>query len=207
MGIVELSLGEYAGIRQEYRATLYSEIANYLSAGGSVAKYKNTVRRGVNTAFTEASDMGYVDGGGSLPTDSATNEWLNGRVAAEFSNVDALFSQLAELRKDPEFDKSEISDIAETRADGYVATLDGIYNESKVRGAGNKMLNFGGEDGHTKGFPCRTCKRLKTKDNRHRASWYVKRGFVPYPGNPNFECGTWQCKHFLFDDEGNLFTI
>lgn len=203
--IIELSIGDYAGIRNEYRSTLYSEIATYLSGSGSVAKYKNAVRLAVNAAFTEASDMGYVDGGGTLPTDKDTNDWLNGRVAAEFANVDALFTQLAALRKDPEFEKSEASDIAMTRADGYTATLDGIYNESKVRGAGNLMLTFGGEDGHTKGFPCRTC--AKAKGQRHRASWWIKRGLIPYPGNSNFDCGAWQCKHFLYTDAGDLFTI
>ena len=205
--IVELSLGEYAGIRNEYRSTLYAEIAGYLSGSGTVAKYKNAVRRAVNAAFNDASDMGYVDGGGSLPSDPATNEWLNNRVAAEFANVDTLFTQLAELRKDPEFQKSETMEIAETRSDGYSVTLDGIYNESKVRGAGNKnvMLTFGGEDGHTKGFPCRTCRKLKGQ--RHRANWWIKRGYIPYPGNENFECRTYQCKHFLYTDDGSLFTL
>jgi len=203
--IIQLSIGDYAAIRNDYRSTLYSEIGSYLAGSGSVAKYKNAVHLAVNTAFTSASDMGYVDGGGKLPTDKDTNDWLNGRVASEFANVDALFTQLSALRKDPEFDKSEASNIAMTRADGYTATLDGIYNESKVRGAGNMMLAFGGEDGHTKGFPCRTCRKLKGQ--RHRASWWINRGLIPYPGNDNYECKTFQCKHFLYTDKGDLFTI
>lgn len=203
--VVVLSIGDYAGIRQEYRARLYAEIAEFLSTSANQRTKANAAKRAANEAFTAAGDLGYVDGGGTLPMDGDNLKWLNARTTAELANIDALFSQLAETRKDPEFVKSEASDIAETRADGYMATLDSVYNESKVRGAVNLMLTFGGQDGHAPNFPCRTCAKLKGQ--RHRASWWIKRGLIPYPGNTNFSCGAWQCRHFLFTDKGDLFTI
>lgn len=205
--VVMLALGDYAGIRQEYRARLYAEIADFLAGGANQQRTKaNAAKRAVNEAFTAAGDLGYVDGGGTLPLEGDDLKWLNVRTSAELANIDALFSQLNDTRKDPEFVKSEASDIAETRADGYMATLDSIYNEAKVRGAGNLMLAFGGQDGHTKGFPCKTCAKCK-KEPFHRASWWIKRGLIPYPGNENFPCRCFQCKHFMYTKSGDLFTI
>jgi len=203
--ILELAMGDYAGIRQEYRARLYAEIVDYLTGGNLVSK-RNAAKRAVSDAFNSAADLGYTDGGGDLKNrDPDFNDWVAGRMEKEFSNISVLFAQLSETRKDPEFQRIEANDIGNTRADGYAATLDSIYNEAKTRGAGNMMLTFGGQDGHSPGFPCRTCRKLKGQ--RHRASWWTKRGYIPYPGNENFDCGAWQCRHFLFTDDGKLFTV
>lgn len=203
--LVELAIGDFAGIRQEYRARLYSEIAEYLATNANQRVKTYAAKRAITEAFTSAGDLGYQDGGGKPPLDPDTNAWLNGRLEAELANIGNLFSQLRETKKDPDFTKAEANDIANTRADGYLTTLDSIYNEAKARGAGNLMLTFGGQDGHAPDFPCRTCKKLKGK--RHRARWWTSRGLIPYPGNEAFECGCWQCRHFLFTDDGKLFTI
>lgn len=202
--IVELALGDYAPIRDEYRTRVYSAILDYLTSKKTVAAKSSEMKRAVSDAYNYAADLGFVDGGGALP-DQELNDWIGSRMDKEFSNVTALFQQLKELRSDPEFTRSEAFDTANRRADGYALTLDGIYNEAKTRGAKNKMLTFGGVDGHAPDFPCKTCKKLKNQ--RHRASWWIKRGLIPYPGNENFECGAWQCKHFLYDDNGRVFTI
>ena len=202
--LIELAIGDYAGIRQEYRVRIYAEIADFLN-GANVTTKKNAVKKAITDAFNETFDLGYADGGGKTQPSKEDVDWLDTRMRIEWANADALFEQLSQTRKDPDFKKSEIDDIAETRSDGYTSTLDSIYNESKMRGAGSTMLTFGGTDGHTKGFPCRECRKLKGQ--RHRASWWVKRGYVPYPGNPNFTCGTWQCQHFLYMDDGSLFTL
>lgn len=202
--IVELAVGDYAPIRAEYFDRMYSAVLAYLSQGGAVTKYRNEAKRAASDAFNRAGDLGFTDGGGALP-DNDLNDWLGARQDKEFGNIDTLFQQLKELRSDEDFNQSESFDIARQRAEGYAVTLDGIYNEAKTRGAKNKMLTFGGQDGHSPGFPCRTCKKLKGQ--RHRASWWIRRGLIPYPGNDNFECGAWQCRHFLFDDEGRPFTI
>jgi len=204
--IVELAVGDYAPIRSEYRESVYAAILDYLTSTKTVAAKSNEVKRAVANAFNDAADLGFVDGGGELP-DQTLNDWVGGRQDKEFGNVTALFQQLKELRGDEEFTNQDAFDAANRHADGYANTLDWIYNEAKMRGAGNRMLNFGGKDGHAPDFPCPTCRKMKYKEKRHRASWWVKRGLIPYPGNSNFECGCWQCKHFLFDDTGKVFTI
>lgn len=202
--IVALAVGDYAPIRDEYRTRLYAAILDYLTSDKPVTAKRNEAKRAVADAFDSAANLGFTDSGGTLP-DQPLNDWVGSRQSQEFGNIDALFAQLKELRSDPEFTRAEAFDIANSRADGYAVTLDGIYNEAKTRGAKNKMLTFGGQDGHAPEFPCKTCKKLKGQ--RHRASWWIKRGLIPYPGNSNFECGAWQCKHFLFDDEGRPFTL
>jgi hypothetical protein len=203
--VVQLALGDYAPIRDEYRTRLYSEILDYLSADANQRTKANAAKRAATEAFTSAGDLGYQDGGGPGAMEPDDSDWLNSRLEAELANITALFSQLRETKKDPEFTRQEAFDIANARADGYAGTLDSVYNESKMRGAKNKMLTFGGQDGHAPDYPCPECRRLKGK--RHRAKWWTSRGLVPYPGNTNFTCGSWQCKHFLFDDDGKVFTI
>lgn len=203
--VIELALGDYAPIRDTYRTSLYAEILGYLS-GDNLTARRNGALKAITNAFNEAGDQGYQDGGGTLDEpDEDYNDWLGTRLDVELYNMRNLFEQLRQTKKDPEFTRDEAFQIANTRSNGYAATLDSIYNESKMRGAKNKMLTFGGQDGHAPDFPCPECKRLKGK--RHRAKWFVSRGLVPYPGNPNFTCGNWQCRHFLFDDTGKVFTV
>ena len=117
--------------------------------------------------------------------------------------MDMLFQQLKELKALAKIDGYQILEgVAEQRAEGYARTLDGIYSEGKIRGAKNKMLTFGGDDGEES---CKTCQ--KYKGQRHRASWWVKRDLIIYRGNMNYECGCWQCQHYFFDDSGNVYTF
>jgi hypothetical protein len=201
---LELAIGDYAPIRADYRGRIYSAVLEYLTGNRAITTYKNAAKQAAAVSFGDAADLGFVDGGGTLP-DQMLNDFVGARQDKEFGNLDALFQQLKELRADEDFTNAEAFDIANARADGYALTLDAIYNEAKLRGARNRMLTFGGVDGHSPGFPCKTCKRLKGQ--RHRASWWVRRGLIPYPGNENFECGAWQCKHFLYDDNGRAFTL
>jgi hypothetical protein len=101
--------------------------------------------------------------------------------------------------------KDEAFGIANQKADNYSVTLESVYNEAKTRGGKNIMLTFGGKDGHAPDFPCPTCRRLKGQ--RHRAKWFVTRGLIPHPGNTNYECGCWACQHYLYDDNGKVFTV
>jgi len=203
--MIEMALGDYAAIRDEYRSILYSSILSYLDSDSAVTIERNRARRAVIDNFYPAAELGVTDGGGEPPLVDDDLDWINGKADAERANIDSLFSQLKEMRKDPEFSRDDAFEMANLRADNYAKTLDSIYSEAKIRGAKNKMLTFGGMDGHAPEFPCPECRKLKGK--RHRAKWWVSHGYVPYPGNPNFTCGTWQCRHFLHDDQGRIFTV
>ena len=204
--VIQLAYGDYQPIRDAYRSTIYTAVLEYLGSTGPVTSYRNQARRAVQETFYAAAEQGLKDGGGDPPLRGEDLQWMNMRTEAERANIDKMFQQLRELRNDPEpLTSDEKFLAASTRAENYTASLDSIYNEAKVRGAGAMMLTFDGQDGHAPEFPCPECKKLKGQ--RHRASWWVSRGLVPYPGNSNFTCGTWQCRHFLYNDKGEVMTL
>lgn len=203
--LAQLAVGDYAPIRSAYRVEIQGAIIEYLyTEGAKVTKYRNAFKRAIAVAFEEAFNQGYRDGGGDpAQRERGDQQWLNAKMDGEFGYVDMLFQQLRELRSDPEADAAEYQTEAERRSEGYAKTLDGVYSEGKIRGAKNIMLTFGGEDGQES---CRECQ--KYKGQRHRASWWIRRGLVPrQPGNAAFTCHGYNCRHLLFDDMGRVYTI
>jgi hypothetical protein len=205
LALVQLTMGEYVQIRFAYREELSGLIYEYLHTDNvKVTSYKNQYKRAIQEAFYPAFELGIKDGGGEPPAQGADLEWINAKAEAEWGFADSLFSALKELKALAKEEGEQVLDgVPDQRADGYARTLDGIYSEGKTRGAANKMLTFGGEDGAES---CKTCQKLKGK--RHRASWWIKKGLMPgQPGNGNYECGGYQCQHYLFDDFGNIYSV
>ena len=201
---IQLSIGDYAPIRQAYKLEVGAAINEYLYTDNvRITRFRNTFKKAILRAFYPAFEQGLVDGGGEAPAQGEDLEWINSRVDQEFSFVDGLFMQLRDLKKQAEEEgRGILEGVADAKSEGYARTLDGVYNQGKVRGAGNKMLTFGGSDGAES---CKTCQRLKTQ--RHRASWWKKHGLIIERGNDNYDCGCWQCEHFLFDDQGHVYTF
>jgi hypothetical protein len=196
--------GDITSISADYHSEITAALLTYFE-GGSVTGPRNAFRRAAVEALGDGFDIGYTDGGGELPIDGDALDWLNARIEQEMGFVSAVFEQLKALRKEEDFDA--LAWISE-RADGYTATLSDLYNQGKLYGAKNKMLTFDGEDGSPDNICQRnngTCVRLKGK--RHKASWWIAHDLIPYRGNPNFDCGAWECQHYLRDDDGNRFTI
>jgi hypothetical protein len=183
-------------------AAYHDEITQALIAyfeGGSIAAPKNSFKRATLTAFQDAFDLGYSDGGGELPVDAEANAWLEARTQEEFGNVDALFEQAKELRKDKEFDYPV---WVAARADGYTQTLREIYNNGRLRATKDQMVTFDGDDGAES---CADCQRLKGK--RKKISWFVENNFVP-PFGTGLECHSGRrCQHGLMNDAGEWITI
>ena len=195
--------GDLAAIGAAYRDIITESLIRYFE-GGNVTSPRNAFKRGMVEAFGAAFDTGWRDGGGTGMPDVDALAWFNPRVEAEFGFIDMLFAQIKDLRKDGEFDYFS---FVTQKADGYVRTLRDIYNMGKMFASKNKMLTFDGEDGKPDNI-CQstggTCVRLKGQ--RHRASWWISHGLVPYRGNPNYDCGAWECRHYLRDDDGNRYT-
>jgi len=186
----------YEGIRNTYWAEIYDAVWEYLTGSQAVTSFRNRMSRAMSDAFVSGAELGYEDGGGTLPMDEDTLAWLAGEQTAELGHISDLFDRLRE-----EWDGIDPITEAFARADGYADHLDAIYSEAKLRGAGNKMLTFDGNDGKES---CPECKKLKGE--RHRASWWVSHGLIPGPGNSNFTCNGYNCEHRLFDDDGNEWT-
>src|SRR3990167_3578745 len=163
---------DYPTIRREYRLSIYAAVVGYLDSAGAITRWKNAARRAVVDHFPEAFYSGYAEGGAE-EVEEGDERWLTGRMNEELGYLDDLFSSLRDLRGTVYADAE-----AQLRADGYVATLDGVYSEGKLRGSKNKTLEFAGDDGAES---CETCQKLKGK----RMSVYkiIREGLIPKPGN------------------------
>jgi hypothetical protein len=205
LALVLLSIGDYAPIRSAYSFEIAGIVREYLYTEGNprVTRFQSLFKRAITEAFYPAFDQGLIDGGGEAPAQGDDLEWLNAKVAAEHGYAESLFQSLKELKKQSEEEGVGIFEgVPEARAEGYAKTLDGIYSEGKIRGAGNQMLTFGGKDGKES---CGTCQKLNGQ--RHKASWWIGHDLVPYQGNANLDCGGWQCEHILFNDKGEVFRV
>lgn len=190
---------DYSDIRNQYYNLVNDNALAYLVQTGSDArKFKNAIKRGFTEAFPDAFYSGYATGGGQdvEPDDDA---WLTERMNAEMGFVDMLFLSLKAV-KDEELPPSELVAEAEQRATGYTQSLDGVYAQGVLRGNKNKMLTMVGDDGKESCTDCR-----KNKGKRYSARKWLRIGIPGVPGN-SYECGGWNCEHYLEDDEGNAFT-
>lgn len=199
-------VGDMATISAQYHDAITQAVIDYFTGDRRIQDARGDYKHAVAQAFGDSFETGWLDGGGELPVDDDANEWLTARMEAEFGYVAILFQQMKELKKEDDKDFDYFA-FATARADGYTATLRTVHAEGKVRAAGNKLLTFTGTDGspdHICQSTNGTCVRLMGQ--RHRASWWVSRGLIPGPGNSNYDCGGWNCQHFLADNDGNKFT-
>jgi hypothetical protein len=189
-------------IKLEYQDTLANVMLDYLTdpAGGSITRFRNEFRRAVNDAFTTTFYTGWADAKGGDTVPEASVDWLVSKIESEIGYADGLWMDLKEMRKVMEPD--EVAAWIDARSWGYTNTLDGIYDEAKIRGALEMPLTFGGEDGDE---TCATCQDLKGQT--HPASWWVESELIPgQSGNENFECKGYRCQHVLLDAEGNVYS-
>jgi hypothetical protein len=202
IALAEISIGQYAVIRGSYSNEIGSTLVEFLLAKKArPTKYRNAFKRAIANYFEEAFSLGYMDSGGDTQEmEPEDRDWLASAITREWRFVEDLFDQMKILKEDASTD--ELLDFAVARAEGYSKTLDGIYNQGKIRGTKGMMLTFTGMDGVEN---CSTCKRLKGK--RHSARWWLRRGLSIFRGNRNYECGCWQCQHFFMDDQGRAYTI
>lgn len=180
-----------------YRAAILFALAQYFEGYAIVAR--NQFNTATVTAFTDMAEQGWQDGGEELPLDEEAQAWFDARLAAELAFIALLFIQLGQLKEEPEFDAMA---WMTARADGYINTLRGVYNNAHLRAMADVMVTFEGDDGAES---CDTCQMLKGQ--RHKVSWFVRREYVP-PFGAGLDCHPGgKCRHGLKDDKGRVLTI
>ena len=191
--------GDMGSINATYHDAITQALIDYFEGGGSVTSPRNSFRRATLTAFQDAFDLGYSDGGGELPVDEEATAWLNARTNEEFGNIDGLFEQAKEFRKDKEFDYFS---WATSRADGYSSAAMSVYNSAVLMAKKNQMLTWrlGQTESH-----CSTCSELN--GNSHRASWYISRDYIPRKPGASMECNGYNCDCRLETKDGKEVTI
>lgn len=191
--------GNYASTRGDLWAAVYDAVYGFLTGKQQVNTFKSPMSTAVAQAYIETSDIAYVDGGGELPMDEDSLSQSKAELDAQLGYVDNLFSTLKALRKEGDFDPITEAFAAANR---WTLALDGFFNSVKFMGAGNKMLtwNLGNTERH-----CDTC--LSLNGQRHRASWYIGRNYIPKKPGSNTDCGGYHCDCSITDDNGVEFTI
>lgn len=195
----EMKQEDYSGIRDTLWIAVYDSIYDYLNSSSNVTSFRESMVMAVSQAYLSTSEIAYEDGGGSLPLDDDTASQAQADLQAQLGFVDSLFVSLKALRKEGEFDAN--SEAADT-ADRWSSALDGFYNAIKLAGAGNKMLTWrlGSTEKH-----CDTC--LSLDGQRHRASWFIARNYIPRKPGSSTNCGGFHCDCGAEDDDGEDFFI
>ena len=192
--------GPYSSIRAVYKYEVKNAILGYLvDDSTNPVKYRNQMAKAMVTAFKDAFDRGYIDGGGSTSEmEQSDRDWVYSKQITERGFINQLFDRLKELKKE-EPDEDNTGE-ADARSESYSTTLDGVYSEGVLRGNKNQMLTFDGDDGEES---CPECRKLKGK--RHSSKWWVNRGLIPgQPGNQNYTCRGYNCHHYLYNDSGEI---
>ena len=196
--LIRLSKPDYSKIRRDYKAAIYGLIWLFLTGSETPEETRKKMEGVLLAAFLLAYDLGLEDGGDAI----ADRTWIKERIAKELVFISALVTELYMLRQSKVFDAMAVAD---TRSTGYVASLDGVYNQGKVTGYGDELLTFDGIDGRPPEWPCPEC--LYWKGRTRPASFWITHDLVPYPGNQNYTCKTFKCQHGLFDANGKQFTV
>ena len=195
----DIVAGDLSSINKKYHDAITRQLINYFE-GGAIGATRNTFKNAMINAFGDAFDLGWTEGGGTLPIDDEDAlGWLEARLNQEAGYIDMLFQEAKELKKDKEFDYFA---WVTARADGYTNTLKEVFNNAHLRAMPNQMVTFEGDDGQES---CATCQMLKGK--RHKISWFVANNYVP-PFGSGLDCAKGgHCQHGLKDDKGNWVTL
>jgi hypothetical protein len=214
--IVELTFPEYSKVRSEYWRKVYEAVNSYLNESTNDEDwFKHAMKTAVELAFLHAALVAWTDGGEEGGLSVSATAFVAAYTLAEFGFIESLVLSLRLIKYAPpeDFDiigpegevagttkDIKIMETARKRADGYAQGLDMLYNNLKVRAAGNKLLLFTGDDGMESCFDCQKYKGLKKP-----ASWWILNNAVP--PNRDFECKGYRCLHVLIDEKGHIFTI
>jgi len=180
--------GDFDSIRADYEQDIKDAIAEYKEDGDN-EQFKKAMEAAIVVAFLLAIRNAYASAGAGAPT-SDTMAWMRAAQLAEVARIDNLIEA--------------IKNGTDTERVGmWVTTLQSMRNEALLRAEPDRFLTFAGLDGKES---CRTCQTLKGR--RARASWWVSKDLIPARnGNDKFECGGWNCQHYLEDDDGNRVTF
>ena len=196
--IREKSLTAYKRVRRQYSAAIEDAILDYFIGSDAVTAYRNAMSRAMSDAFLSAFELAYIDGGAELPLDDDALEWLASRQEQELGYIRELFVSLKELKAQYRAGDVKTADIkAEMvrRRDGYLATLDGVYNAGLMYAQKNVVVEW--ELGDTEEH-CETksgtigCLNL-ANGPAHRISWYLSRDLIPRKNGAAMTCGGWRC--------------
>ena len=198
-GIVGKAASSLSEINAIYHDIITETLIDYFESGGSIVSPKKTIKSAMQDSFYDAFYAGWEAGGNKPPLTDEAKDWLVTRINQERGYIDMLMQNAKALRKEDDFNYFA---WIEQRADGYTSSVVGVYNAGIMFAKNSKMLTWvlGPTEEH-----CKTCASLNGK--RHRASWYLSRNYIPRQPGAAMNCGGYNCKCSLVDDNGVEVTL
>lgn len=159
--------------------------------------HKALIRTVSNDVFAE----GWREGGGdpkdTEPDDIALlKDWEREQVGFVNDFAAWLASTDENGKRNWEAKRRQLAE----RIAAWVLAARNLGEQAAARAKGDPYLTFDGDDGEESCDECR-----EYKGQRHRLSWWDRRGLLKRNGNDNYGCGRWApCQHHFFYDDGKL---
>jgi HK97 family phage portal protein len=148
---------------------------------------RRIVLRGINAAYRDGLKAGGVDD----EPDQAEQEKITELNLNQREYINNLSARLFK-------DEAVTPEMAEQRAQMWWGnSIQPAYYAGFESAAKNQMVEFVGDDGKES---CPDCQRLKGQ--RHRLKDWTRKNMVPQQDGESYECGGWQCQHYLAAIEG-----
>lgn len=186
-------------IRATLTDALFDAFIGYASSSGSVTKWRNAAGRAVTEGIADAAYRGLEDGGAD-EAETDDERWITRTQAEQRDYLPGVFDWIKDGR-DAE-PPTITEDAIRARVEAWAQTLDAVYSEGVLRGKKNQVYiwHLGETEAH-----CSTCARLDGQ--RHKASWYLERNYIPGKPGSDTECGGWNCGCYLTDKKGETVTL
>lgn len=171
---------------EKFDADLRDLVQQYFDGGSlRIGDMREVVSQGIYNAYTEALTQAGIAPADIAPEDFTAMDVLTLQATAFLNDfVKAVRAAKGDVGKEAAID---------ARIDLWSNTIKAAGTAGLNSAMANEMVEFGGEDGEES---CTTCQ--KYKGVRHRRKWWEEKGLVPgQPGNTNFECRGYRCKHEL----------
>ncbi len=187
---------------RDYRDILENLVVD--AANGEYANRRSTFVQGMQTAIIDGAQLIYTEGlkeGGREPPEieKADQDVIDDWILSQTGNVGSFADDARAVAKLSGDERTAARNAMLTRVGQWVESLAQFGRLAELNASGNDVwLTYDGEDGEESCAHCR-----KMKGQRHRKSWWEKRGLLARNGNPNFDCGRWEnCNHNYYNDAG-----
>lgn len=178
---------DYADTASEFEDEIAAILADAAAGTINKASFGARMRTAINKygrlAMLDGLNAGGVDTDELDADDKVTLATLLAAQSPYVTNVaNEIFNSDGGFKGSPTF-----------RASLWVAkTLEPFYYAGLQSADKNGMYEFVGEDGEES---CNACQKLKGQV--HRLKDWIRKELVPRVNTENFECGGWQCQHYL----------
>lgn len=185
----------------EYESTLQRMAFDVLNGNSDAIDFRRAHKALLKSVAKYAFEQGWIEGGGRLEDTEPDDIAMIGDFVSEQSGfVNDFASWLVETNDEGKRNWEMKRRVLAERIAAWVLALQNFAERVAARAKGDPYLTFDGDDGEES---CDECQEYK--GDRHRMSWWERRGLLKRNGNDNYGCGRWApCQHHFYYDDGKL---